>query len=111
MGGFPIGSESFETANCHRLEALGQSAFAFALLFLRAHTSTDGRQRVRLFDDIDRSTEISLSRQFQEGRNVDVYRASFNAERAPALNSALCFGDRLLRRIAVRHFIIILDAF
>ena len=109
-GCLPIGEEPLEPADGHWVALLAQDADLLALVLLGADSAAHRRQGVGLFDLPDAGGEVALDYAVDEAGDVDVYRASADAERFLAVQAAGGFGDGGVLGVAQGDFVKILDA-
>ena len=91
FSGCMVGDKAFEAADGNGGTLLAKDALAFALLFLRAYSSTYGRQRGIFQNNLICAFKIFLFDLLNELRNLDSYRAALNAFRIEASNASVCF--------------------
>ena len=91
MGARPIGDESFEVADRHRLGLLAADALHLALGFLRAYPAGDGGQGIVAKQAAGRAGQVTLHDEIEKARDVHHHRAALHAFRFLALDAALGF--------------------
>ena len=103
---FIIGSETLQITNGDRrlLHFLQVEALRFALLLLRAHTTTHGRQRACLFQHGCRLQYLSPFDILDKARDVNAHRATFHAGRMGAVLATAGFPHRHFLRQPEVHF-------
>jgi hypothetical protein len=106
---FPIGHETLQPAYGDRFEALRQSAYLLALLFLRAYSAGDRGESIGILDLVDRSAEISFRDKLHEIGYVNVDRTTGNAIMLGTLQASLSISYCLLGFVAVWNLVEVLD--
>ena len=100
----PIGNEAFEAADRDGFALDAAHAFAFALVFLRADASADGRQAGRLMDDPVSGFKIAFGDLSDKIGNMDFDGTSADARVIFTAEAAFSFIDGLFGGIAESDF-------
>ena len=93
---FVISGKTFQITDGNRLFIhLQVDAFWFALFFLRAYTTANGRQCAGLFQCFRCFKEFTTFDVLDKAGNIDAYRATFHASRIRTVQTTLGFRQCL----------------
>ena len=93
-----VGTETLEvTDSDSRMTHLEMDTLRLTLFLLRADTTTDSRQRRRLFDDRCGSENVTRFEGLDKARDVDVHRTTLYAGRVLTVKTAMGLRDRLVK--------------
>ena len=99
-----VTDKAFKPPDCHCFERLADGADAFALIFLWADASADGRQQAGLGQDVVGTAQILLADLLDEARDVDADRATRDAGLVRAHQAAIGFAQGFFEVVAAGHF-------